>query len=147
VNLPDDRNFTSLVEEAERVAGETARETFSTAVGHLRDWLARHDPTLYEALEVGWDELVDADLALAPNLKLELRLPRRRPIRVRAQAHIMRSPLQLSFVDLAAAGFVSGGGRAIAALFGKAGGSAWRSPPSGASNAAATAGLPDLTTI
>lgn len=112
-----DDNFAPLIAEAERIAGEGIRETFSAAVAHLRDWLARHDPPLYEALDVGWDDLADADIALAPNLQLELRLPGRRSLRVPARAHVVREPLLFSFGDVEDAGADDAGGRAIAALF------------------------------
>jgi Domain of unknown function (DUF3883) len=117
VTLLGDRDFAPNIADAERAAGEGVRETFAAAVAHLRDWLARHDPGLYDTLEPSWEELADAEIAVAPNLQLELRLSGRRPVRVQARAHVARSPLLLSFADVEDVGAPEAGGRAIAALF------------------------------
>jgi hypothetical protein len=114
----DDRNFKARVGGVERLAGEDLEETFAAAVAHLREWLARHDPALYESLEVGWDKLTDGKVAVAPKLELELRLPGRRLMRVAARAHVSRNPLQLAVADEDDAGADDAGGRAVAALFG-----------------------------
>lgn len=113
----DASRFSPLVGEAEIVAGEPLRDLYAAAITHLRDWLARHDQVLYEALDVPWDDLADAELALASNLQLELRLPHRRVIHVPARAHAQRDPLMFCFStedDIAAE---DGGGRVVAELF------------------------------
>jgi hypothetical protein len=117
VELLDDRSFTANVGAAELLAGEALGETFGAAVAHLREWLARHDQTLSQLLEIGWDELGEAAIALAPNLRLELRLAGRRPLRVPARAHLSQSPLRFEFVDEHAAGADDGGGRLLGSLF------------------------------
>ncbi len=117
VTLLDDRSFSARVGAAELVAGEALEETFAAAVAHLREWLARRDPGLYDILEVGWDDLADAAIALAPNLELELRVTGRRPLRVPARAHVTQEPLQFAFADEDAVGAADVGGRAVATLF------------------------------
>jgi hypothetical protein len=117
VSLLDDSDFAPLVGDAERLAGEAVAETFAAAIAHLREWLARHDPTLSESLAIAWDALADARIALAPNLQLEMRVPGRRVVRVPARAHMARAPLQLSAADIADIGADDAGGRALASLF------------------------------
>lgn len=113
----DPSMFSPQVGDAELVAGEPLREPFAAATAHLRDWLARHDQTLYEALVVPWDDLADAGLALAPNLQLALRLPHRRPIVVPARAHIRRAPLMFCLAAEDVLAEADAGGRVIAELF------------------------------
>jgi hypothetical protein len=112
-----DRAFTAVVGVHDVEMGETLREAFQDAVANLRDWLARHDPELDEALEVGWEDLAQAEIALSPELRLNLHLAGGRPVRLPARGHIGRSPLRLSIAETADLGNSEVGGRAVAALF------------------------------
>src|SRR5207247_1071671 len=91
-----DQDFSALIGEAELIAGERLRDTVSASLQHLRDWLVQHDPTLYNALAVPWRDVLEMQVALAPRLELELRLPGRRATRVPAAAHIQIRPTILA---------------------------------------------------
>jgi hypothetical protein len=117
VTVFDDGDFTPILTEADWATGQSVGETFAAAVDHLGNWLGSHDPALYRALEPGWDELADADIAVGSGLQLELRIAGKRPIRVPARAHLVRSPLQLCFASERVIGDKDAGGRVIAALF------------------------------
>ena len=109
--------FSLRIGDVELVAGEPLREPYAAAISHLRDWLARHDQTLYGSLQVDWEDLADAQLALSPNLRLELRLPHRRALAVPARAHIQFAPLVLCVSSEDDLAMDDAGGRVVAELF------------------------------
>jgi hypothetical protein len=116
VELLDDDCFSALVGDDEFLAGQPERATFSEAVVQLRAELAIHNQALYEALGVPWDSLIDIDLAITPALKLELRVPELRSLRVPAHVHLSRDPLRLSCSGPERLGSRDAG-RSIATLF------------------------------
>ena len=113
----EDEDFTYEPSDAERVGGAAYRPQFEAAVRNLADWLARNDQDLYESLAITWDEFEAAELVFAPRMKLGLRLDGRRALRVPAQTHLSRHPLQISFSDPDKLGQVDDGGRVVATLF------------------------------
>ena len=117
VTLLTDSHFTALVGEREVEAGEAVRDMFQDAVAHLRDWLARHDQELDRALEVRWEDLAQAEIALSAELQLRLQIADRRPVRLPARGHVGRSPLRFSIAETADLGSYEVGGRAVATLF------------------------------
>jgi len=108
--------FAPVVHDQAFVAGAALERRFEAAVELLRDWLARHDPNLFEAGSISWEELARARFAVDPQLQIELRLNRRTPVSVRARAHVTRSPLTFYFDDTEAVGQDDAGGRVIASL-------------------------------
>ncbi len=112
-----DWSFEPIYDAGALAVGEVHREEFARAVSLLRDWLARHDAALYEGLEVAWDELCDARIAIAHDLRL--RLVERPRVTVAAPSHVSRDPLTLYFRDAEQVGESHIGGAAIATLFGK----------------------------
>lgn len=110
-------DFAPVVHEQAFVAGATLERPFAAAVELLCDWLARHDPKLFEAKSTPWDELAHARIVLDPNFQIELRLNRRAPVSVPARAHLTRTPLTFYFADAEAPGQDDAGGRVIASLF------------------------------
>ena len=114
--LLDDDCFSALVGDDELLAGQPERATFSEAVVQLRGELAIHNQALYEALGVPWDNLIDIDLAITPTLRLELKVPGLRRLRVPAHVHLARDPLRLSCSGPERLGSRAAG-RSIATLF------------------------------
>jgi len=110
-------DFNPVVHEGAFVPGATLERHFEAAVDLLRDWLARRDPKLFGALSMPWEKLARAQIAIDPQLQIELRLNRRMPVSVAAQAHLMRTPLAFYFADSEAPGEADAGGRVIARLF------------------------------
>ena len=74
--LPDDA-FDPVVTEQAFLDGTALTGDFVSAVELLRDWLARHDSTLFEARSLTWEELANARIAVDSQLQLQLRLGRR----------------------------------------------------------------------
>jgi len=117
VVLLDDTDFAVALEEEEDLrAGEPERPVFAAAIAELRTELARNDPELYESLEVGWEDLAEAEIAIKPGLILDFESGGKRVAQVPGRAHIERSPLRVvcAETDVLA---TRDCGRAIAALF------------------------------
>lgn len=117
VRLIELDEFEALVDEEDVEAGEPYRETFARAVAALQEDLARHDRDLSRSIEVRWDDLAEAEIALASGFQLTVKVPGRKPVRVPARAHLSREPLRLSVADIEDLGDRYAGGKAIASLF------------------------------
>ena len=117
VTLIELDDFEALVDEADVEAGEPYRETFAHAVAALQEDLARHDRELGREIRVRWDELADAEIALASGLQLTVKIPGRKPVRVPARAHLSREPLRVSVASVEDLGDRHAGGKAVASLF------------------------------
>lgn len=117
VQVLDTNSFNPFVNKSAFINGVVLEEKFVGAVELLRDWLARHDPRLSEALNIPWEELAAAKVACDSDMKLELRIKSRRPILVPAHAHLSYDPLTFYFRDPEAVGEIDAGGRTISSLF------------------------------
>jgi hypothetical protein len=110
-------SFNPIYHTSAFVQGAGLERQFIAAVHLLSDWLTRHDPKLFEANSISWDELEAARIAVDPHLQIELAIEGKTPILVPARAHITRNPLTFYFADAEAAGQDEAGGRALASLF------------------------------
>lgn len=101
----------------DRVEGDRIRPSFFLAAEHLRDELAKGDPTLHSAITVPWQELVTADVFVDADLALTWTAPTGTAISVKANAHMMRDPLALIVRSASLAGVAEAAGAAVASLF------------------------------
>jgi len=98
--------------------GQDIGPTFAGAVAHLKDELARGDQALHDSIAVPWRQLMTASVLIAPNLELEAALGETGPVRVPAEAYVIRDPTPVVVArDSGRIGDPDAGGRAIAALF------------------------------
>lgn len=117
VTVLHESDFTVLgVGAAADVAGEELASTYRSAVGHLRDYLARSDPRLHDAgaAGVGWQALSAATVAVAPHLGLQIEIQGQATIDIAVRAHVVREPLIVCFSDTSAAADHEAGGGSIA---------------------------------
>jgi hypothetical protein len=74
-------------------AGSTLKGPLQSALRHLQEWLALHDPELHDRISsLEWEQLVAARVAVNKRLHVEIRVPGRAPIQVAPSAHVRRSP-------------------------------------------------------
>ena len=115
--LLTEQAFDAVVHESAYVVGSTQERQFGAAVELFRDWLARHDPAVFQCLTVTWEELACPKIAVDNQLQIELHLNRRTPISAHTRAHVSANPLTFCFADVDALSEDDAGGRVVASLF------------------------------
>jgi hypothetical protein len=112
----DDFQVQSLAAAVD-LGGDELHGRFRAALMRLEAALARDDPGLYGSLGVPWAEVRDARLYLDGSLALTARVEGRAPIRIDAEAHMLRAPLALVVRSEDVLGDSATAGAAIGSLF------------------------------
>ncbi len=74
-------------------AGSALKGRLQSALCHLQEWLALHDPELHDRISsLEWEQLIAARVAVNKRLHVEIPVPDRAPIQVARSAHVQRSP-------------------------------------------------------
>jgi hypothetical protein len=99
--------------------GRSITPTFAAAVRHLKDRLVRTDPDLYDAISIAWTALENAQIALVPNLTLDVQINGHPNVEIPARAHVLWDPLPVlvCIANPDEAGYEETTGRAISAMF------------------------------
>jgi hypothetical protein len=99
------------------VVGDANRSQFVETCKILQDELLRGDPTLSDSLQVSWEELFRARLAIDPELEISHFLADGTMLSAQVRAHMSREPLMFAVRSLRDAAAAESGGEAIASLF------------------------------
>ena len=97
--------------------GKAFRDEFSLAVRALQDFLAKNEPEAYRDVTIGWAELSNAAIAVAPHLGLEVSLPDGEQVDAKTNAHIIQDPLTVCVRDEDLLFDYHAGGRVISHYF------------------------------
>jgi hypothetical protein len=100
-------------------AAETDLQSeFVAAVGHLKDYLAVHHPSLHDRLAPSrWQELAKAHVIVGSGWAIRVRGPRARSTRLTTRAHLFENPVRFCVQHEDEAAEHDTGGQAIAGFF------------------------------
>ena len=93
-------------------------EEYSSRIEALKDYLARNDPEAYRGIDVDWGALRNAEVAVAPDLGLEITLPEGGRVEADTNAHMIKDSPTLYIRDASFLFDHDAGGRAISQCFG-----------------------------